>query len=137
MTQANLQVQNGSPGSWNQRAYDFLKQAHGMLPADGNSGPGYMFYATPEQKANVEMYAKYVTNGTEMNVPIDQMIANSVSRDKAHKDLYENLTLGAAPGGIGDCSRRSDSCVAGRANIQYGRGAGIRGTGVAGRDGRD
>ncbi|WP_155646984.1 hypothetical protein [Burkholderia territorii] len=46
-----------------------------MLPADGNSGPGYMFYATPEQKANVEMYAKYVTNGTEMNVPIDQMIA--------------------------------------------------------------
>ncbi|WP_081051670.1 hypothetical protein [Burkholderia diffusa] len=100
-TQANLQVQNGSPGSWNQRAYDFLKQAHGMLPADGNSGPGYMFYATPEQKANVEMYAKYVTNGTEMNVPIDQMIANSVSRDKAHKDLYENLTLGAAAGALG------------------------------------
>ncbi|WP_155630460.1 hypothetical protein [Burkholderia territorii] len=72
-----------------------------MLPADGNSGPGYMFYATPEQKANVEMYAKYVTNGTEMNVPIDQMIANSVSRDKAHKDLYENLTLGAAAGALG------------------------------------
>ncbi|KVH48812.1 hypothetical protein WJ39_13220 [Burkholderia diffusa] len=78
-----------------------MKQAHGMVPADGNSGPGYMFYATPAQKANVEMYAKYVTNGTEMNVPNDQMIANSVNRDKAHKDLYENPTLGAAAGAAG------------------------------------
>lgn len=108
-----------------------------MLPADGNSGPGYMFYATPEQKANVEMYAKYVTNGTEMNVPIDQMIANSVSRDKGTQGPIRKSDARRGGGGSGDCSRRSDSCVAGRANIQYGRGAGIRGVGVAGRDGRD
>ncbi|WP_237573802.1 MULTISPECIES: hypothetical protein [Burkholderiaceae] len=46
--QANLQVQNGSPGEWNQRPHEFLKWAHGMLPADGESGLGYMFYATPD-----------------------------------------------------------------------------------------
>ncbi|KAB0686404.1 hypothetical protein [Burkholderia territorii] len=100
-TQANLQVQNGSPGSWNQRAYDFLKQAHGMLPADGNSGPGYMFYATPQQKANVEIYGKYYPNGVGMNVPDGQAMANSAGRDKAYQDLYGKLTLGAAAGAVG------------------------------------
>ncbi|SIT69545.1 filamentous hemagglutinin [Burkholderia sp. b14] len=46
--QASLQVQNGSPGERNQRAHKFLKQAHGMLPAGGESRPKYIFYATPE-----------------------------------------------------------------------------------------
>jgi filamentous hemagglutinin len=100
-TQANLQVQNGSSGTWNQRAYDFLSQAHGLLPADGNSGPGYMFYATPEQRANVEMYAKYYPNGQGMNVPNGQAIANSAGRDKAYQDSYGKLTLGAAVGAAG------------------------------------
>lgn len=44
--QANRQVQNGSPGAWNQSASTFLSQLHGMLPADGNSGPGYMVFAS-------------------------------------------------------------------------------------------
>ncbi len=48
--QANRQVQNGSPGAWDQNASVFLNQAHGMLPADGNSGPGYMFYAPPTKR---------------------------------------------------------------------------------------
>ncbi|CAN0620601.1 membrane protein of unknown function [Burkholderia multivorans] len=97
-TQANLQVQNGSSGTWNQRANDFLSQAHGMLPADGSSGPGYMFYATPEQKANVEMYAKYYPNGMGTNMPGARAIADSVNRDKAYQDAYGKLTLGAAAG---------------------------------------
>ncbi|WLE63048.1 hypothetical protein GIY62_22115 [Burkholderia plantarii] len=78
-----------------------MDQAHGMLPADGNSGPGYMFYATPEQKANAEMYAKYYPNGVGMNVPPGQAIANSAGRDKVYHDLYGKLTLGAAAGAAG------------------------------------
>ncbi|WP_208452834.1 hypothetical protein, partial [Burkholderia gladioli] len=52
--QANRQVQNGSPGAWDQNVSVFLNQAHGMLPADGNSGPGYMFYAPPRPKGERE-----------------------------------------------------------------------------------
>jgi len=37
--QADRQVQNGSAGAWDQNASAFLSQAHGMLPADGSSGP--------------------------------------------------------------------------------------------------
>ncbi|CAN0624678.1 tRNA nuclease CdiA-2 [Burkholderia multivorans] len=97
-TQANLQVQNGSSGTWNQRANDFLSQAHGMLPADGSSGPGYMFYATPEQKANVEMYAKYYPGGVGTNVPSGSAIASSTSREQAYRDAYAKGTIGAAAG---------------------------------------
>ncbi|WP_153100221.1 hypothetical protein [Paraburkholderia hayleyella] len=96
--QANLQVQNGSPGTWNQRASDFLSQAHGMLPADGASGPGYMFYATPEQKANVDMYAKYYAGGTGANRPSQSQIGVSVSREQAYRDAFRTGTLVAAGG---------------------------------------
>ncbi|WP_153077301.1 hypothetical protein [Paraburkholderia bonniea] len=96
--QANLQVQNGSPGTWNQRASDFLGQAHGMLPADGASGPGYMFYTTPEQKANPEMYAQYDGNGAGMNRPAAGDVASSVNREQAYRDVYGKLTWGAAAG---------------------------------------
>ena len=37
---------------------DAGKQLSPIDPAFANSGPGYMFYATPAQKANSEMYAK-------------------------------------------------------------------------------
>ncbi|WP_152608066.1 hemagglutinin repeat-containing protein [Burkholderia sp. A9] len=100
-TQANLQVQNGSSGTWNQHANDFLSQAHGMLPADGSSGPGYMFYATPEQKANVEMYAKYYPGGVGTNVPSGSAIASSTSREQAYRDAYAKGTIGAAAGAAG------------------------------------
>ncbi|ARL92239.1 hemagglutinin repeat-containing protein [Burkholderia pseudomallei] len=94
--QANRQVQNGSPGAWNQNASAFLDQAHGLLPADGSSGPGYMFYATPDQKANVAMYANYYPNGVGMNVPSAQAVASSANRDKAQQEKYSTLTSSAA-----------------------------------------
>ncbi|WP_175950735.1 hemagglutinin repeat-containing protein [Burkholderia sp. BCC0405] len=94
--QANRQVQNGSPGAWDQNANAFLNQAHGLLPADGSSGPGYMFYATPDQKANVAMYANYYPNGVGMNVPSAQAVASSANRDKAQQEKYSTLTSSAA-----------------------------------------
>ena len=94
--QANLQVQNGSAGTWNQRASDFLAQAHGMLPADGANGPGYMFYATPEQKANVEIYAEHYPNRAGINIPGRQSIMDSANRDQAGRDELARRTIGAA-----------------------------------------
>ncbi|WP_230945522.1 hypothetical protein [Burkholderia pseudomultivorans] len=97
--QADRQVQNGSPGADDPAARAFLGNAQRlghMLPSEGASGPGYMFFATPEQKANVEMYANYYSNGAGMNVPSDQAIVNSAGRDQAYQDLYGRLTLGAA-----------------------------------------
>ncbi|MFC0402065.1 hypothetical protein [Paraburkholderia rhizosphaerae] len=98
--QANRQVQNGSPGAWNASASAFLDQAHGMLPADGNSGPGYMFYATPEQKANVNMYANYYPNGVGLNQPSAQQIQNSVAHEQSSRDLMAGGTVAAATAGI-------------------------------------
>jgi filamentous hemagglutinin len=101
-TQANLQVQNGSPGQWNQRASDFLSQAHGMLPADGNSGPGYMLYATPAQKAEPSIYARYYPNGERLNQPAAGDVVNSANRDALNRAAYSKATTSAAAlaGGI-------------------------------------
>ncbi|WP_350260404.1 hemagglutinin repeat-containing protein [Paraburkholderia bonniea] len=96
--QANLQVQNGSPGTWNQRASAFLGQAHGMLPADGASGPGYMFYATPDQKANPNMYAGYYANGGDLNQPSTQQIQNSASREQQNRNLMGGGVIAAVTG---------------------------------------
>jgi filamentous hemagglutinin len=96
--QANLQIQNGSAGEWNQRAHEFLKQAHGMMPADGDSGPGYMFYATPEQKADPSMYAGHYPSGVGLNTPSSEVINASVNRDAASRDVMAKQTLGAAAG---------------------------------------
>ncbi|WP_236655033.1 hypothetical protein [Burkholderia pyrrocinia] len=101
LMQANMMVQNGSPGQWNERAAKFLREDRGLLLADGGSGTGYMFYTTPEQRANVEMYAKYYPNGVGMNIPNGQAIANSAGRDKGIQGTYEKLTLGAAAGAVG------------------------------------
>ncbi len=98
-TQANLQVQNGSPGPWNQRASEFLGHAHGMLPADGNSGPGYMFYATPEQKVDPNMYAGYYSNGAALNLPAASDIASSVNAEQANRNRLGGATIAAATGG--------------------------------------
>ncbi|HDV6325824.1 TPA: contact-dependent inhibition toxin BcpA [Burkholderia cenocepacia] len=98
-TQANRQVQNGSPGAWDQNASAFLNQAHGMLPADGSSGPGYMFYATPDQKANVNMYGNYYPNGIGPNRPSTQHIQNSANHDQANRNLMGGGVIAAATGG--------------------------------------
>ncbi|WP_307251252.1 hemagglutinin repeat-containing protein [Paraburkholderia graminis] len=97
--QANRQVQSGSAGAWNQSANAFLDQAHGMLPADGNSGPGYMFYATPDQKANSQMYAGYYPNGAGPNQPTSQQIKDSVNREQANRNLVGGGVIAAATGG--------------------------------------
>lgn len=55
-----------------------------------------MFFATPEQKASVDMYAKYYPNGVGVNVPFAQAIANSITRDKAYQGMYGTLTSVAA-----------------------------------------
>jgi filamentous hemagglutinin len=38
-----------------------------MLPADGESGLGYMFYATPAQKADPSMYVGHYPSGLGFN----------------------------------------------------------------------
>ncbi|KHK59728.1 hypothetical protein PI86_07890 [Burkholderia sp. A9] len=58
--------------------------------------PGYMFYATPEQKANVEMYTKDYPGGVGANVPSGSAIASSTSREQAYCDAYAKGTIGAA-----------------------------------------
>jgi len=98
LTQANLMLQNGSPGQWNERAAAFLREHKGLLPADGNSGTGYMFYATPEQRANTAMYAGYYPNGEGLNLPLSGDVAHSVERQNAYQDSYEKMTWGAAAG---------------------------------------
>ncbi|WP_211465757.1 hemagglutinin repeat-containing protein, partial [Collimonas silvisoli] len=90
--QGDRQVQNGSPGAWDQNASAFLSQAHGMLAAEGNSGPGYMFYATPDQKANPNMYAGF--GGT--NTPSAADLAAAISRDQAIRQGASDATLAAA-----------------------------------------
>ncbi|WP_143756975.1 hemagglutinin repeat-containing protein, partial [Caballeronia glebae] len=98
--QADRQVQNGSAGAWDQSASAYLSQAHGMLSADGNSGPGYMFYATPDQKANASMYAGYYPNGVGPNQPGKSAITNSANRDAASRDAIgkETMAAGVAAG---------------------------------------
>ncbi|WP_186076612.1 hemagglutinin repeat-containing protein [Burkholderia gladioli] len=97
--QANRQVQNGSPGAWDQNVSVFLNQAHGMLPADGNSGPGYMFYAPPDQKANVNMYGNYYPNGIGPNRPSTQQVQNSANHDETSRNLMGGAVIAAATGG--------------------------------------
>jgi filamentous hemagglutinin len=98
--QADRQVQNGSPGAWNQSASTFLDQARGMLPADGSSGPGYMFYATLAQKADASMYAGYYPNGVGPNQPSAQQIQNSASREQANRNLIGGGVIAAATSGV-------------------------------------
>lgn len=107
--QADRQVQNGSAGAEDPNARAFLKgaqvsaQVNGFtLPAEGNSGPGYVFYATPAQKANPDMYAYspvYGLQSTE-NWPSGQSIGNSVSRDQAISQLAGAGTIAAPVGSI-------------------------------------
>ena len=98
--QANRQVQNGSPGAWDQNASAFLDQAHGMLPADGNSGPGYMFYATPAQKADGNMYAGYYSNGVGLNMPSASAITTSANKDQANRNLMGAGVIAGATGAV-------------------------------------
>ena len=93
--QANRQVQDGSPGAWDRDAHEFLKQAHGMLPATGSSGPSYMFYATPDQRANPNMYAEHYPNGVGPNNPSAAEINRSSSEGQASRNVIGGATIAA------------------------------------------
>ncbi|MFZ6774925.1 hypothetical protein ACO0LB_19650 [Undibacterium sp. SXout7W] len=104
--QAYRQTQDGAAGAWDQSASDFLKQARGMLAADGNSGPGYMFQATAAQKADTNMYANllpetssfYAKNGIQ--IPTAQQVTTATHRSDNTRDTVSILTkLGAAGSG--------------------------------------
>lgn len=102
--QANRQVQAGAAGAWDTEASLFLSQAKGMLTADSNCpscGPGYMFYATPEQKANPDMYADQLPKTIEfygkngLKPPTPEQIQASVSKDANVRSKIADATLGA------------------------------------------
>src|SRR5450830_2152116 len=100
--QAYRQVQDGAGGAWDADASKFLKQAHGMLPADGSSGPGYMFQATAAQKADANMYANqlpqtaafYIKNGVQ--IPTAQQSVDATKRGNEIRDAVGKATIGAA-----------------------------------------
>ncbi len=81
------QVQAGVGGEEDAGARAFLSQAHGMLPADGASGPGYMFYTPPSQKNDATMYGKtlgdsaafYYTNGLKQPGAIQAATTGAMS----------------------------------------------------------
>jgi len=100
--QAYRQVQFGAEGQWDAPANAFLTQAKGMLPADGASGPGYMFFATPAQKASTLMYAEtlpntadtYIKAGIKV-VPSAEAIAAASAKDAQQREILSTLTLSA------------------------------------------
>ena len=106
--QAFRQVQFGVSGSEDAQARNFLRQANGMLTADptcASCGPGYMFYATPVQKATTGMYATqvlsdpkvlefYGKNGITQST--QQQIQASATKDANVRSNIENATVGAA-----------------------------------------
>ena len=103
--QAFRQVQFGAEGTDDAQARAFLSQAHGMLTADPNCptcGLGYMFYATPEQRANTGMYAGtlgqtsgfYQANG--LTQPTLQQIVNAAATDGAQRNAVAQRTVLAA-----------------------------------------
>ncbi|MCG1054763.1 hypothetical protein KQH49_07250, partial [Mycetohabitans sp. B5] len=69
-----------------------------MLPADGDSGPGYMFYATPAQKADPSMYAGHYPSGLGLNQPTSEAMNASANHDATSREMIAKQTLGAAAG---------------------------------------
>ncbi|WP_338859829.1 hemolysin [Mycetohabitans rhizoxinica] len=69
-----------------------------MLPADGESGPGYMFYATPAQKADPSMYAGHYPSGLGLNQLTSEAMNASANHDATGREMIAKQTLGAAAG---------------------------------------
>jgi filamentous hemagglutinin len=106
--QAQKQLQFGVDATEDGQARAFLSQAKGMLPADPNCptcGPGYMFYATPEQRANINMYATQVASDPKalefygrngLTQPTPKQIQTSANTDANIRSTVANATAGAA-----------------------------------------
>jgi filamentous hemagglutinin len=100
--QAFRQVQFGAAGADDAQARSFLSQAKGLLPADPgcpSCGPGYMFYATPEQKANTGMYVGQVVSDAKalefygkngIAQPTPQQVQASASKDASTRNTLSN-----------------------------------------------
>ena len=103
--QAFRQVQYGVEGTSDPQAMAFLRQAQGILPADSacpTCGGGKMFYATPEQKINVGMYADLIITNPSLLAfyekngliqPTRQSLIESVKKDNAIRDGATKSTL--------------------------------------------
>jgi filamentous hemagglutinin len=103
--QAFRQVQFGAEGAEDAQARAFLGQAHGMLTADPgcpSCGPGYMFYATPEQRANAGMYAGTLPQTAEfyqsnkLTQPTLEQIVTAATTDSAQRNRIAQQTVLAA-----------------------------------------
>ncbi|MBU9283849.1 hypothetical protein [Burkholderia multivorans] len=55
-----------------------------------------MFYATPDQKANVNMYGNYYPNGIGPNRPSTQQVQSSANQDQADRNLMGGGVIAAA-----------------------------------------
>lgn len=103
--QAIRQVQFGVSGPEDTQARNFLSQAKGMLLADPNCptcGPGYMFYATPEQRASTSMYASHIASDPKtlefygkngITQPTPQQIQVSGSKDADVRSTAAKATV--------------------------------------------
>jgi len=108
----------GGSSAWDADASNFLKQAGSqILSADPNvpgQNVGYMFYATPEQRANADMYLAstityadfYKQNGLEQ--PTAQELTKAAQKDAAIRANLNAATktalavsAGVALGGLG------------------------------------
>ena len=106
--QAFRQVQFGASGSEDSPARTFLSQAKEMLGADPHCtscGPGYMFFTTPEQKFNADMYATQVMSDPKVlefygkngiSQPTSQQIQVNANKDASVRSKIAEATLGAA-----------------------------------------
>jgi filamentous hemagglutinin len=110
--QAFRQVQFGAPGDEDTHARQFLSQGKGMLSADPdcpNCGPGYMFYATPQHRGTLGMYADKVVSDPKMQEliasngitqPTSQQLETGLSRDAKVRSMIGNATKGAATAAV-------------------------------------
>jgi filamentous hemagglutinin len=112
--QAFKQVQFGVEGAADVSAQAFLKEAgNQLLPGDANAqgqNVGYMFYATPAQKANPGMYAQAVVNDPQalafyakqgLVQPSTANLLAAAQKDKAIRDALTKDTWGAAALAVG------------------------------------
>lgn len=113
--QAFREVQFGVAGATDGAAQAFLKNGtQGMLlPSDPNvpgQNVGYMFYATPDQKTNVGMYATQVVSGSNalafytkngITQPTQQQVQEAAIKNAASRATFSKATLGAAGASLG------------------------------------
>jgi filamentous hemagglutinin len=104
--------QFSAPGDEDTHARQFLSQGKGMLSADPdcpNCGPGYMFYATPQHRGALGMYADKVVSDPKMQEliasngitqPTSQQLETGLSRDAKVRSMIGNATKGAATAAV-------------------------------------